>query len=60
MFNAAKLSNQELNNLCNQLSYNIYRETVDGDLWLSEEELQEIIDEEAECKRELRRRGFLK
>lgn len=60
MFNAAKLSNQELNNLCNQLSYAIYRETVDGDLWWTEEELQEAIDQESDCKRELRRRGLLK
>lgn len=60
MFDASKLTNQELNELCKELSYEIYRETVDGDLWLSEEELQEIIDEEAECKRELKRRGLLK
>lgn len=60
MFDVTKLSNQELNDLCNYLSYEIYRETVDGDLWLSEEELQEAIDEEGECKRELKRRGLLK
>ena len=60
MFDATKLNDEELNALCNQLSYDIYRETVDGDLWLSEEELQKIIDEEAECKRELKRRGLLK
>ena len=59
MFDATKLTNEELNNLCNYLSYEIYRETVDGDLWLSEEELQEAIDEEGECKRELKRRGLL-
>ena len=60
MFDATKLTNEELNNLCNYLSYEIYRETVDGDLWLSEEELQEAIDQEGDCKRELRRRGLLK
>lgn len=60
MFDVTKLSNQELNDLCNQLSYEIYRETVDGDMWWTEEELQEAIDEEGECKRELKRRGLLK
>lgn len=60
MFDATKLTDKELNELCNYLSYEIYRETVDGDLWLSEEELQEAIDEEGECKRELKRRGLLK
>ena len=60
MFDATKLTNEELNNLCNYLSYEIYRETVDGDLWLSEEELQEAIDQEGDCKRELKRRGLLK
>ena len=58
MFDVTKLSNRELNDLCNYLSYEIYRETVDGDLWLSEEELQEAINQEAECKRELKRRGL--
>ena len=60
MFDATKLTNEELNNLCNYLSYAIYRETVDEDLWWTEAELQEAIDEESECKRELRRRGLLK
>lgn len=60
MFDATKLSNQELNDLYGQLSYAIYRETVDGDMWWSEEELQEAIDQEGDCKRELKRRGLLK
>lgn len=60
MFDATKLSNEKLNSLYGQLSYAIYRETVDGDMWWTEAELQEAIDEESECKRELRRRGLLK
>lgn len=58
MFDASKLNNEELIELCKQLSYDIYRETVDEDLWWSEEELQEAINQEAECKRELKRRGL--
>lgn len=58
MFDASKLTNEELIELCKQLSYDIYRETVDEDLWWSEEELQEAINQEAECKRELKRRGL--
>ena len=58
MFDVTKLSDKDLNDLCCQLSYDIYRETVDGDLWWSNEELQEAIDEEAACKRELKRRGL--
>lgn len=58
MFDVTKLTNEELNEFCNKLSYEIYRETVDGDMWWTEEELQEAIDEEGECKRELKRRGL--
>ena len=60
MFDVKKLSDKELDELYGQLSYEIYRETVDGDMWWTEEELQEAIDEESECKRELKRRGLLK
>lgn len=60
MFDVKKLSDKELDELYGQLSYDIYRETVDGDMWWSNEELQEAIDEESECKRELKRRGLLK
>ena len=60
MFDVKKLSDKELDELYGQLSYAIYRETVDEDLWWTEEELEEAIDQEGDCKRELRRRGLLK
>ena len=60
MFDATKLTNEDLNALYGQPAYEIYRETVDGDLWWSSEELQEAIDQEADCERELKRRGLLK